>query len=62
MEKQIPTRIVGKDVENYVLRIYRKHAALDKEHLVGVLEEPASGEYWSFASLQELISLLEQRD
>ncbi|HDH09209.1 MAG TPA: hypothetical protein ENG96_07030 [Gammaproteobacteria bacterium] len=61
MEKQHTNSVANRNVENYVLRLYRQSGASDHQELVGILEEPASGERWPFKSLRELNHLLKAR-
>ena len=48
-------------LETYVVRIYRRNG--DKvEQLVGVAESVETGETWKFVSLQELVSVFENKN
>lgn len=48
--------------ENYILRIYRRDSQSSKAALVGTLEEPASGQSWTFRTVAELNQLLSSFD
>ena len=48
-------------LETYVVRIYRRNG--DKvEQVVGVAERVETGETWKFVSLQELVSVFENKN
>ncbi len=57
MKKISTTPLSG---ESYVLRLYRQGQD-DCEGLPGILEEPISGQRWSFKSMDELKQLLNER-
>jgi hypothetical protein len=56
MEKEKPIRLGG---ENYVLRLYRRESENGEQALIGLLEDPLSGQEWSFRSMEELKALLQ---
>lgn len=48
----------GVYAESYILRLYRREQGSGEPMLLGVLEEPLSGQRCSFRSMEELHSLL----
>ena len=44
--------------EHYILHIYRRDQKAVNASLVGILEEPVSGQEWRFRTAQELGELL----
>jgi hypothetical protein len=54
-------RRVSMSLETYVVRIYKRNG--DKaERIVGVVEKVETKETWKFASLQELMSIFENKN
>ena len=52
------TRPAPLNSESYVLRLYRQEQD-DRKNLPGILEEPVSGQRWSFTNMSELKQILE---
>ena len=48
--------------EHYILHIYRRDRNEANASLVGVLEEPVSGQQWRFRTAHELGGLLDVED
>jgi hypothetical protein len=48
-------------LETYVVRIYRRNGD-QIERIVGVAENVETGETWKFISLQELVSIFENKN
>ncbi|BHH82393.1 hypothetical protein [Desulforhopalus sp. 52FAK] len=48
-------------LETYVVRIYRRDGD-NVEQVVGVAESVETGETWKFVSLQELVSIFENKN
>ncbi|VAX01217.1 hypothetical protein MNBD_GAMMA21-1967 [hydrothermal vent metagenome] len=53
------SRTITHGGESYVIRFYRQ-GQQHEEGLPGILEEPVSGQLWSFKNLQELNQILEK--